>query len=354
MEEITVLIGGTCHRATVQDGVITHISPDVAAHPVGAIWTPGFVDLHCHGAVGHSFDTAEVEGINEAVGYHRSQGTDSMLLSLVSAPIPQLVARLHQLRDITASIPGVAGVHLEGPFLAQSRRGAHDPGALTPPMPAAVDALLHAGDGILRQITIAPELPYAATAIDAFVAAGVRVAIGHTDADYDTAAVAFDHGASLLTHAFNAMPGFGHRNPGPVGAALDRDHVVLEVIADGYHLHPTVIHTLFAAAPSRIALITDAMSAAGLGDGHYELGGLPVDVQDGKPLLRGTQTLAGSTLTLKHAIDVAVAANVPLAVAAQAATTTPGRILDVAVSPIHTGARLSELILLGGGEADRE
>ena len=343
MEDITVLLDGVGHRASVRDGVIVDIMRDQRANPSGAIWTTGFVDMHCHGGAGCSFDDADAQGINAAVTYHRDHGTTGIVLSLVSASIPQLVHRLHQLRDIIPATPGALGVHLEGPFLAPGRRGAHDPAALTPPTPDAVDALLEAGEGLLRQVAIAPELPHAITAIDTFVAAGVRVAVGHTEADYTTAAFAFDRGASLLTHAFNAMPGLGHREPGPVGAALDREHVTLEVIADGHHVHPTLIRTLFAAAPNRIALVTDAMSATGLGNGEYQLGGLAVEVRDGKPLLAGTQTLAGSTLTMARAVEVAVAAGVTPSEAASAATSTPARALGIGIAPVEPGVALSEL-----------
>jgi N-acetylglucosamine-6-phosphate deacetylase len=133
----------------------------------------------------------------------------------------------------------------------------------------------------------------------------------------------------LLTHAFNAMPGLGHRAVGPVGAALERDHVVLEVVADGVHLHPVVIRTVFAAAPGRVALVTDAMSATGLGDGNYRLGGLEVEVNDGRPTLTGTDTLAGSTLTMERAIAVATAAGVSPDDARSAATAVPAGVLDI-------------------------
>lgn len=285
------------------------------------------VDLHCHGALGHAFDDADLEGVEAAVAFHRAHGTSTLLLSLVSAPIDRLEKRLSEIRGMTSSLPSVAGVHLEGPFLADARRGAHDPRALAAPTAATLDRLLSAADGILRQITIAPELPGAMDAIETLVSAGVTVAVGHTQADHDTAAAAFDRGARLLTHAFNAMPGLGHRAPGPVGAALERDHVVLEVIADGIHVHPVVIRTLFAAAPGRIALVTDAMSATGLGDGGYSLGGLEVEVHDGRPVLAGTDTLAGSTLTMERAIEVATAAGVPRDLARAAASTVPARLL---------------------------
>lgn len=289
--------------------------------------TSEVVDLHCHGAVGYSFDDADPEGIAAAVQHHLAHGTSRLLLSLVSAPVDRIEKRLRQLREILPSLPAVAGVHLEGPFLAGERRGAHDPAALTAPSPALLDRLLSAGDGIVRQVTLAPELPGAMDAIDTLVSAGVVVAVGHTQADHDTAAAAFDRGARLLTHAFNAMPGLGHRDPGPVGAALERDHVVLELIADGFHVEPVVMRTLFSAAPGRIALVTDAMSATGLGDGAYVLGGLAVDVRAARPVLAGTDTLAGSTLTMDRAVAVATAAGIPAPDVRAAVTTVPARIL---------------------------
>ncbi len=288
---------------------------------------PLFVDLHCHGALGHGFDDADLEGLRAAVAHHRAHGTGAMLLSLVSAPLDRVERRLAALREMLPELPGVAGVHLEGPFLADERRGAHDPAALTAPAPAAVERLLEAGAGIIRQVTLAPELPGAAEAIDRLVAAGVVVAVGHTQADYAQTAAAFDRGARLLTHAFNAMPGLGHRDPGPVGAALSRDHVVVEVIADGVHVHPVVLRALFDAAPDRVALVTDAMSATGLGDGVYRLGGLSVEVQGTRPVVAGTDTLAGSTLTMDRAVATVIEAGVTAAAARAAASIVPARVL---------------------------
>lgn len=288
------------------------------------------MDLHCHGALGHSFDDADAAGVSAAVAYHRDHGSDAVMLSLVSAPLDRLVRRLTELRSILPDVPGAAGVHLEGPFLAPGRRGAHAAESLIAPTPEAVGTLLAAGDGILRQVTLAPELPGALAAVRAFTDAGVVVAVGHTEADYATAGAAFDHGARLLTHAFNAMPGLHHRDPGPVGAALERDEVVLELIADGVHVHPALIRTLFAAAPGRVALVTDAMAATGLGDGAFTLGDLAVEVIDGRPVVRGTDTLAGSTLTLDRAVEVCLRAGVPEEQVRAAVGTVPRRVHGLA------------------------
>ncbi|MEN2740103.1 amidohydrolase family protein [Microbacterium sp. X-17] len=290
---------------------------------------PGFVDLHCHGGAGAAFDDASPEGIAAALALHAAHGTQHVVLSLVSAPVAILAQRLRVLRELVPALPPAVGIHLEGPFLAPGRAGAHDPAALTHPDAALVDALIEAGGPALRIVTLAPELPGALDAIGRFVDAGVVVAVGHTEAGYDLAAAAFDRGASLLTHAFNAMPGLGHREPGPVGAALRREHAVLEVIADGHHLHDAVIATLFAAAPGRIALVTDAMAAAGGPDGRYVLGARDVEVRGGVARLAGTDTLAGSTLTLDRAIERAVGAGVAREAALAAATLTPARVLGL-------------------------
>ncbi|MBW4040876.1 MAG: N-acetylglucosamine-6-phosphate deacetylase [Acidobacteria bacterium] len=289
----------------------------------GRLLTPGFVDLHVHGGGGGDASNGAVD-VPEVLAAHRAHGTTRSMLSLVSAPVDRLAATLRELAPLVREDPLLLGVHLEGPFLSPDNTGAHDPAALTAPTAAAIDALLAAADGTLAQITIAPELPGAPEAIERLIDAGVRVAVGHTTADLATAGHAFDSGASFLTHAFNAMPGLHHRAPGPIGAALDRPGVVLELIADGLHVHPILVAALFRMAPGRVALITDAMAAAGVGDGTYLLGSLEVEVRDGAARL-ASGSLAGSTLTLDAAIRTVVAAGVPLAEAVLAATATPAR-----------------------------
>lgn len=289
----------------------------------GRVLAPGFVDVHVHGGGGGDAGNGAAD-VPAVLAAHRAHGTTRSMLSLVSAPVDDLVANLRGLAPLVRADPLVLGIHLEGPFLSQENKGAHDPAALVAPTPEAVDALLEAGDGCIAQITIAPELPGALDAIARFVAAGVRVAVGHTVADLATAGAAFDAGASLLTHAFNAMPGLHHRAPGPIGAALERSAVTLELIADGMHVHPVVVAALFRMAPGRVALITDAMAAAGVGDGSYLLGSLEVEVRDGAARL-ASGSLAGSTLTLDGAIRTVVASGIPLPEAVQAATAVPAR-----------------------------
>ena len=287
-----------------------------------------YTDIHCHGGGGHAFGDT-VDGTLAALEAHRAHGTSRVICSLVSEPLERTARAMAVIREAMAIDAAILGVHLEGPFLALERKGAHDPAALAIPTPDVVEALLEAADGMIRQITIAPELPHALDAISRFVEAGVVVAVGHTQADAALARAAFDRGATLITHAFNAMPGITGREPGPVGAALADERVTLEVIADGIHVDPALIAMLFRAAPGRVVLMTDAMAAAAAPEGRYLLGGLDVDVAGGRAVIAGTNTLAGSTLTMDRAIEVCVAAGIPSDRVLAAATNVPAGVFGL-------------------------
>jgi N-acetylglucosamine-6-phosphate deacetylase len=295
----------------------------------GAVVTPGLIDLHAHGGGGHSFDDSADE-IREALAFHRAHGTTRSVVSLVAGPLERLGASLERIRRVADRDPLVLGAHLEGPFLSTDNRGAHDPHSLAAPTPESVAALLEAGTGILRVVTVAPELPGALEAVERFGAAGVTVAVGHTLATAEETALAFDRGATLLTHAFNAMPGIHHRAPGPVVAAVEDRRVTLELILDGVHVHPSVAALLMRQAPDRVALITDAMAAAGSPDGDYLLGSLDVRVDAGVARLRGSDTLAGSTLTQDAALRLAIGrTGISPRDAVTALTLTPARALGL-------------------------
>lgn len=285
--------------------------------------TPGFVDIHCHGAGGYAFDDGPDAALR-ALEVHKRHGTTSCVLSFVTDAVPAMAERLAWAADLARENPAVLGSHAEGPFLDPGHRGAHAQNMLVTPTPEAVEQLIDAADGTLRQVTLAPELPGAAEAITQLRAAGVTVAIGHTDASYDASLRAFRAGAGMLTHAFNAMNPLHHRRPGPVVAALECSEVSLEVICDGVHVHPGVIAMVFALAPKRTVLITDAMSATCMHDGAYTLGALPVTVTDGVARLAGEKTIAGSTLTMDKAVKRAVEeVGLPLEQAVYAATQAP-------------------------------
>lgn len=293
----------------------------------GRTLTPGFIDLHGHGGGGAAFDNG-VDEIRTALAVHRAHGTTRSVISLVANPLEQIEESLRVVAELAATDPTVVGSHLEGPFLAIGRRGAHAPEYLSEPDPVVIARLLAAGGSSIRQVTIAPELPGAIAAVRQFAAAGVVVAVGHTEADEKLTREAFDAGATLVTHIFNAMPGIHHRDPGPIVAGFDDDRVTLELVLDGVHVHPSVAQMTFRAAPHRVALVTDAMAAAGGGDGYYRLGSLNVTVQGGIAMLNGTQTIAGSTLTQDAALRCAVdVAGVNEALAVEALTLTPARVL---------------------------
>ncbi len=297
----------------------------------GAWLLPGFIDLHMHGGGGHNA-TASPDDLAGAVAYHRSRGTTRTLVSLVTAPLDELTRQLGWIADLVDAGPSAAGhvigAHLEGPFLSPARCGAQNSEHLLAPDPAAFAALVAAARGTLRSVTIAPELPGALDLITDVRAAGAVAAIGHTDAGYAQTQAAIHAGATLATHLFNAMPPMNHRAPGAVGAALAAA-IACEVINDGVHVHPAVT-TLVAQVPGRLVLITDAIDAAGAGDGDYLLGAQRVQVRDGQARLTTTGALAGSTLTMDDAVCRAVLdGGLTVAAASAASAGNAARVLGI-------------------------
>lgn len=313
----------------------------------GALVVPGFVDIHVHGGGGHDMSASAAE-MAAAVRFHRGHGTTTSLVSLVTAPVDALCAQLNWAADL-ADAGEIAGAHLEGPFLSAVRCGAQNPDHLLEPDLAAFARLVEAARGHLRVITVAPELPGALELIDAAVQAGVVAAVGHTDASYEQATAAFERGATLATHLFNGMRPIHHREPGPVLASLDAG-VACETINDGIHLHPAVLREVLARGGDRLVLITDAIDAAGAGDGEYVLGGQQVRVRDGVARL-ANGSLAGSSLTMDNAFARAVANGVDVQQASAAASANPARVIGLADrGRIEVGAR-ADLLVLGDDHA---
>lgn len=343
----------------VEDGTIRSVGEGSApdrpdAHrtdATGSLVVPGFVDIHCHGGGGAYFtDQGEVA---RAVEAHRRHGTTTLLASLVSRPIPELVEQVAALREYVSD-GQLAGIHLEGPFLSAARCGAHDPAVLRPPDAGSVDTLLAAGQGAIRMVTIAPELDGAVPAVKRLVDAGVLAAVGHTDALAEDVVPAVDAGASVATHLFNGMRPLHHREPGPIGTLLDDERVTVELICDLVHLHPTVVRLAARhAGTGRTVLITDAISAAGAGDGVYDIGGLEVTVTDGIPTLAGGGSLAGSTLTMDTAFrNLVHSCGLGILDAVAASSTRPAELLGLG----DTTGRIAEgyaadLVLLDDGLA---
>jgi N-acetylglucosamine-6-phosphate deacetylase len=343
----------------LRDGLIADVgegpSPAGFGTPVELgerLIVPGFVDVHVHGGGGGQAagdDPSDVaEQVLCAARFHASHGTTCMVATTVSDTAQRLGATVAGVRIAMAAGARdgavVAGVHLEGPWLAPNRRGAHDPATLRLPDPAELEDLIDAAGGAVRVLTLAPELEGAPAMIAAARARGVVVSVGHTDATYAQARAAFDAGARHLTHLGNAMRGIDRREPGPIAAALTDERVTVELIADGHHVHPALLALAASAAPDRVVAVTDAISATGLPDGEHRLGALAVRVRDGRAVLADRpETLAGSVLTMDRAVATLVAAGVPPIDAIRAATATPARVL---------GDELSRGLLAPGARAD--
>ncbi len=306
------------------------------------------MDLHQHGGAGASFPSGDPEQARRALAFHRAHGTTTSLASLVTdtpAALARTVDGLGELVDDGE----LAGLHLEGPWLAPGRCGAHDPSLVRDPDPAELDRLL--ARGTVAMVTLAPERDGATDAIRRVTGAGALAAVGHTDADHDTVRDAIEAGARVGTHLFNAMAPLENRRPGPAAALLADPRVTVEVIGDGVHLHPAVVELVFAAAPGRVAAVTDATSAAGMPDGEHRLGPLAVRVSGGVARLAGTGTLAGSTATSDVLFRRLVGSHpgpraAALARAVAATATTPARALGLTdVGVLRPGARADLVVL---------
>ncbi|SFI93576.1 N-acetylglucosamine-6-phosphate deacetylase [Paenibacillus sp. UNC496MF] len=267
---------------------------------------PGFIDMHVHGGFGSDFMDASAAAYDAITSFHASKGTTRLLATTVTAPREAIEAVLEAsaaYRGRPMPYAALAGVHLEGPFISELWPGAQNPSFISPPRLDWVEAWTSRYPGLIKQLTLAPEKEGAADVIAHLARGGIVAAAGHTDALYAQVEAAAEAGLSQAVHTFNAMRALHHREPGTVGAVLSDDRIHAELIADGHHVHPAAIRLLAKAKPrDRVILITDAISAAGLGDGGYELGGLGVDVVNGVARLREGGSLAGSTLTMIDAV----------------------------------------------------
>lgn len=302
---------------------------DVTGHYV----VPGFVDLHNHGGGGASFTSGTVEDVLHGIHTHRLHGTTTLVASTVTGDMDFLAQRAGLLSEL-AEQGDLAGIHFEGPFISPCRKGAHSEELLRHPDPAEVRKLIDAARGRARMVTLATELPGGIDSVRLLAEHGVIAAIGHTDATYEQTVEAIDAGATVATHLFNAMPQIGHRAPGPITALLEDERITVELIDDGTHLHPAALQLAFHhAGAERVALITDAMDAAGFGDGRYLLGPLEVEVSEGVARLVEGGSIAGSTLTLDRAFKRAVTVDrLPVEDVVAAISANPARLLGMADS----------------------
>ena len=301
----------------------------------GMLLIPGLIDIHTHGALGFdamdaSFDFAQWKQ------YLLSNGVTTFLPTTVAATQQEIFSALTRLKEAD-------GINLEGPFLSYEKRGAHDEHKII-----EIDLeLLKKIKNQVKITTVAPEIGENLSKIRAVTEMGIKVSVGHTAADYDTCCKAFAAGATHTTHIFNAMPPLHHRKPGAIGAAVENDTVFCEVIADGFHLHPSIVRLLYRAlGADRLVLISDCLSATGVADGEYKSGGLTVYVRDHQARL-ADGTIAGSTSNLMMMLRRAVSFGIPLADAVKTATITPARAVgfDSDRGSITVGKR-ADLVLL--------
>ncbi len=284
---------------------------------------PGFIDLQVNGFGGVDFLDADADGYRRAGAALLESGVTAYLPTLITSPEDQVLAAMREV-PVNGARPRILGMHLEGPFLSPTRLGTHQASARRDPDPALLERLLDAGP--VRLMTLAPELPGAGELIDRLIERGVTVSLGHSDATAEQANAAFDRGARSVTHLFNAMRPFLHRDPGIAGAALARHDVIVSIILDGIHLAPETARVAWRAAAGRLALVTDAITAAGVADGEYSFGNFDVFVHEGT--VRGPDgVLAGSVLTMLEAVRNLHALGASLEEAIAAATSTPARVL---------------------------
>lgn len=321
----------------------------------GLLVLPGLVDIHSHGAAGEDFSDGNPEGLKKILQYEKRCGITSYCPTSMTFP-------KERLRQIFASIKGaqtedgatVVGINMEGPFLDPAKKGAHVEKWIAAPDVAFVRELNQDADGLVRLVTLAPNMDGAEEFIKE-MHEEVCISLGHTAADYDCASRAMKLGAHHVTHLYNAMQPFGHRAPGLIGAAMDDPECMVELICDGYHIHPSAIRAAFRMfGPERVILISDSMRATGMENGTYELGGQEVTVQDRKAVLKDG-TLAGSATNLYGCMCKAVEFGIPLEQAIMAATANPARSIGIfdCVGSIRIGKQADLLLVSENFELKR-
>ena len=313
----------------------------------GCYVIPGLIDVHTHGAMNEDASDGSPEGLVKMARYYAAGGVTSWCPTTMTLKEPVLTKSMEAVRDFQRPADGakVAGVHLEGPFLSLKKCGAQNPDNLHAPDAAMFHRLNDASGHRVRLVTVAPEEPGALPFIRE-VSRTCTVSLGHTTADYDTAMAAYEAGASHATHLFNAMPALNHREPGVAAAALDAGATV-ELITDGFHIHPAVVRLVHRLFGEKLVLISDSLRCAGMPDGDYELGGLPITLTEGMARLRGSSTLAGSSIHLMDGLRRAVSFGVPLEAAVYAATAAPAKAIrrDHEIGTLALGLAADFLVL---------
>jgi N-acetylglucosamine-6-phosphate deacetylase len=332
----------------IEDGRIAEVTGKAADGVRSGLLTPGLVDIQVNGAFGVDFAEIDDDGMRRIVAGLPRTGVTRFLPTLITADLSQLLDQARVVLAAVSTVNGLGarslGVHLEGPFLSTKRPGVHDPALMVAPTAERVDAMLELHNA-LRMVTLAPELPGGMEAVQKLTAAGVLVAVGHTDATGAETTHAADLGAGMVTHLFNAQRGLGHREPGVPGVALVDDRYTLGLIADLAHVGADACRLVFKAAGDRVALVTDAVAAAGMPPGVYRLGGADVLLSDDGVPRSAEGTIAGSALTLDRAVRNMISIGVDPVVAFRAATVVPADTIgEPDMGRIEVGA-LADLVL---------
>ncbi|SEO23357.1 N-acetylglucosamine-6-phosphate deacetylase [Paenibacillus sp. OV219] len=352
VEGSVVVVNGKVAKIIEGDAIPAEYEQLETVDGLGGWLLPGFIDMHVHGGGGADFMDASREAYDVITRFHASKGTTRMLATTVTAS-PEAIAAVLEASEAYrkgGDMPNTVleGVHLEGPFISEKWPGAQNPAFIISPRVDLIQAWNEQYPGLMKQVTFAPEKENALALTEYLAANGIVAAAGHTDATYAQVIDAAEAGLTQAVHTFNAMRGLHHREPGTVGAVMTDHRIHAELIADGHHVHPAAIRLLVAAKPKdRVILITDAMAAAGLGDGQYDLGGLVVDVLYGVARLREGGSLAGSTLTMIDAVRYMLAhTGLSVSEVSQMASGNPARQLgiDDITGSIAEG-KLADLVL---------
>ena len=335
----------------VSDGLIAESSnSDKVIDAEGLYVIPGLIDSHFHGAVGEDISDGSLEGLKKIAEYEASQGVVALAPATVTIKTEEAEKSCNLVRDFKPELneADIVAVHLEGPFINVEKKGAQNPDYIINPCLDVFNRLYKAGGDKVRIISLAPEKEFAMELISE-IKDKVSASIAHTTADYETAKEAFAVGANRVTHLFNAMPPFHHRDPGVIGAAIDNPNVSAELITDGIHIHPSVIRATFKLfGADRVILVSDSMRATGLTDGEYTLGGLRVKVEGKLATIIDDGAIAGSTTNLMKCVEYAVnTVGIPLEDAIKAATANPAKSINIYddFGSISTG-KVASLVLL--------
>ncbi|MBV6716424.1 N-acetylglucosamine-6-phosphate deacetylase [Paenibacillus chitinolyticus] len=349
----------SCMSATlwIRDGMIERIESSLSALPEGDyefmdgqghLLIPGMIDVHIHGANGFDMMDGSETSIQEVSRACAATGCTSFLVTSVSSTIEALIAMIRSVKRVAGHEAGakIAGLHLEGPYLNPKRKGMQNERFLRHPDLTEMKEIFDEADGLIKMVTIAPELPGGMELVSFLKERGVIIAVAHSDATYEEAKQAFEAGASHVTHCFNGMRPIHHRDPGLVVAAFEQEHVSLQAIVDGIHLHPAIVRMMHRLkGPDGMVLITDALQAMGLGDGKYMFGGHPVTVSQGVARLEDG-TLASSTVTMNEALRLTVDTGISLTDAVKMASSSPARLLGLAAKGKISAGFDADLVLL--------